>query len=168
MNGVSPEELREKIAAYHNETIATMQSKDSDIKALTEKVADLEQKLAAKECKGCDNPTCSCNSKQKEASLEKTAVDGTVDKIIQAGFLKEAQREQALQAIADDPAGSLLDFLDKLASQRIQNARAQADMMPKLGHAVETGQETASALDVRDSDRSFEQTFDNLAAAPPA
>ena len=166
MNGVTNPELRDKIAAYIGETDDIMKSQAARIEELTQKCASLE-KLA--KCGGCDEDDCpDCNSGyEKKASLEKTAVDETVNKIIQAGFLKEAHRQQALQAIADDPAGALLDFIDKLAAQRIALAHNGAQM-PKLGHAVSTGQESVSAQEVRDSDRSFEQTFDNLAVMSQA
>ena len=163
-----PPELREKIAEYIGATDQVIEDQKVQINELTEKVAGLE-KSAADPCKGCggkveDGKCSKCGDMYKTASLEQGVVDATLDKIVQAGFLKEGNRQQALQAISEDPAGALLDFIDKLATNRIETVNAGQAEMPKLGHAVPTGQESASAPEVRESDQAFETVFDNLGA----
>jgi len=149
------------IATYVSDTQSIIKDQSAEIHGLQEKLASVEGKCACgKDYDKCS--MCSEDGQDKQASLEDGAIESTVDKVIQAGFLKEGSRQQALQAIQDDAANSLLTFLDKLADQRISSDSAGAEM-PKLGHAVPTGQASASAQ-ARESDRAFEQCFDNLSA----
>ena len=75
--------------------------------------------------------------------------------------MKQADREKAVQAIIAQPATALLSFVDKLASQRIS---ARDGGMPALGHAVTSTPEAGSAPMTRESDRVFEQRFNNFSA----
>jgi hypothetical protein len=149
------------IATYVADTQSIISDQSAEIRNLKEKLASVDGKCSCgKDYDQCS--TCADSGQDKQASLTNSAIEDTVDKVIQAGFLKEGSRQQALQAIQEDAANSLLTFLDKLADQRIDSGSAGAEM-PKLGHAVPTGQESASAQS-RESDRAFEQCFDNLPA----
>lgn len=153
--------ILEKIAAY----VIVSQEIIDDQQA---RIKDLQKIAACGTCGGKKKSDGSCTKcgddhkadSEKKASLNHEVVEVTVDKIVKAGFLKESNRQQALQAIQDDAAGSLLNFIDKLAEQRIESNSAST-MMPKLGHAVPTGQESTSSQS-READRAFEQCFDNL------
>ena len=152
------------IANYVADTQKIIKEQGAEIESLTKMASDLQQGSCAcgksyDECSQCDKAE-SNDRQDKQASLSDSAVESTIDKAIQAGFLKEGSRRQALQAIQDDAANSLLTFLDKLADQRIESNSA-GSAMSKLGHAVPTGQESTSAQ-LRESDRAFEQCFDNL------
>lgn len=98
---------------------------------------------------------------QKEAStdetvvLEKSAVEQTVDNCIAAGFIKEAERDQAIKVVTDDPA-ELLGFLDKLSAQTVESRKA----VPALGQAVGEQKVAAGTEPVRESDQIFEAAFD--------
>lgn len=118
---------------------------DDIITGLRDKVASLEADLNA--------------STEKEATLELSpALDGdavktTVSNIINAGFLKKADQDQAIAAINSDPA-TLLEFLDKLANKSIQNRQ-----VPKLGSSVVEKNASSSQ---RESDAAYEATFSRL------
>jgi len=118
---------------------------DDIITGLRDKVASLEADLST--------------GSQKEAALEPTpALDGdavktTVSNIINAGFLKKADQDQAIACITRDPA-SLLEFLDKLANKSIQNRQ-----VPKIGSSVV---EKTASRGHRESDASYEATFSRL------
>lgn len=126
--------------------------KEASLSAKDEQIQSLEQQL--QQVSG-DNP-----SAQKEASqegiLDSAQIDGTVGNMIQAGWLKEAEAEDAKEAIQSDPS-LVLKFIDKLASDKIEESA-----MPTLGHAEKT-QKVASS-DVRESDRMFEETFGRLSS----
>ena len=89
---------------------------------------------------------------------EREVVETTVDHLVDAKFLKQADREQAVTAILDDPATALLSFCDKLAVRRCES---EAAVMPKLGHAVDGILESDFAPS-RESDKAFEHRFNAL------
>jgi hypothetical protein len=139
-----PEELSQKMAMYIQET--------------TEIIADLRtENTQLKEAASTGG-----NDKQaSEEAPEEGRIVETVDHLIQAGFLKQSSRDQAIASVKADPANALLSFVDKLASQQI----ATPETMPKLGKAVaKEGQESGAApeKEKRASDSNFEATFDHL------
>lgn len=143
LSQINPD-LAQKVAAYIKET-------DALITDLKKERDALQQKAAALEKNASGNP------------LEAETITATVDRVIKAGFLKQADRDQAIAAITERPATALLSFIDKLATRRID---ASAATMPKLGRAVSAETETGSAqASVRESDRLFEQRFNNFRAS---
>jgi len=93
---------------------------------------------------------------QKEAyvapTLDRNAVVGMVDRCIEAGFIKEADRELSVDAALANP-GELVTFLDKLAAKTVENDRK----VKPLGRG--RAQKVASAGEQRESDRLFESKF---------
>jgi hypothetical protein len=134
-------ELAQKVAMYIKETDALIHELKSERDAFQQKAASLEKNASG-------------------SPIEMAKITAVVNQVIQAGFLKQADRDKAIQAISAQPANALLSFVEKLASQRI-SAGAQ---MPKLGRAVGTETESGSAPTVRESDRVFEQRFNNFRA----
>ena len=155
----------EKIAMFIGET-------DSLLQELRQERDFLRNKVAALQKTGrCDDhnhygdspcPECDGSVKQVEASYaagpEREVVETTVDHLVDAQFLKQADRDQAVIAILDDPATALLSFCDKLAVRQVES---EAAVMPKLGHAVDGILESDSALS-RESDKAFEHRFNAL------
>ena len=92
------------------------------------------------------------SQKQASSPFEAAQVSTTVGNIIEAGFLKEAERDLAITEIQRDPA-ALLRFLDKLASTTIKTRSVAS-----LGQGVEK-QATASGSTERESDKVFDRTF---------
>ena len=98
---------------------------------------------------------------QKTASdtgLDSSAVDQTIDNCIEAGFLKEAEKDQAVAAVNADPS-TLLGFLDKLASHTVESRKNPTP----LGKPAKARQKEA-AYDPqnppkRESDEIFERAF---------
>ena len=134
-------ELAQKVASYIKETDALITELKTERDSLRQKTAALEKNASG-------------------TPLDAAAVVTAVDHVIQAGFMKQADRDKAIKAITTQPALALLSFVDKLASQRIS---VRDTGMPKLGRAVETPVVPGSAP-VRESDRVFEQRFDNFRA----
>jgi len=138
-----PPELSQKMASYIKET-------DELITELRTENAQLKEAAA---------------SSQKQASegvVEDNRITEVVDHLVQAGFLKESSREQAITSVKENPATALLDFVDKLAAQRI----APPQSVPSLGKPVDrpTSAAPTATAEKRASDKSFEATFDNLNA----
>jgi hypothetical protein len=148
-------ELAQKMASYIQETDGLIQ----ELKA-----ENLQLKQAATGCKKCgENPcSCGCDKQASEGAVEGGRITEVVDHLIQAGFLKESSRDQAISSVTANPATALLDFCDKLASQRI----VTPNQLPRLGKAVDKPGQLPSAAseEKRASDKQFESTFDNLNA----
>jgi len=161
-------ETAEKIATFIGETDTLLQELRHERDTLINKVASLQKMGRCDDhnhdgdgpCPECDGSVKSV--KQVEASYaagpERSVVETTVDHLVDAKFLKQADREQAVIAILDDPATALLSFCDKLAARRCES---EAAVMPKLGHAVDGILESDSALS-RESDKAFEHRFNAL------
>ena len=162
-------ETAEKIATFIGETDALLQELRHERDFLRNKVATLQKTGRCDDhnydgdgpCPDCDKSV----EKQIEASQkiatfgpERSVVETTVDHLVDAKFLKHADRAQAVTAILDDPATALLSFCDKLAVRRCES---EAAVMPKLGHAVDGILESDSALS-RESDKAFEHRFNAL------
>ena len=126
--------LAEKMAKYVEETTELIGSLRTERDALMTKVATL----------------------QKTASTPNERVTDVVDNIVAAGFLKKADRDAAINAIATDPVESLLGFIDKLAKQRLEKGG-----MAKLGRGVGDQPSTIGTpqQQQRESDRVFEDRF---------
>jgi hypothetical protein len=149
-----PRELSQKMAMYIQETSEIIEDLRTE---------NTQLKEAAGTCSKCGKPNCSCgcDKKASEEALEEGRIVETVDHLIQAGFLKQSGRDQAIASVKADPANALLSFVDKLASQQITAPNA----LPKLGKAVaKEGQESGAApeKEKRASDSNFEATFDHL------
>jgi len=114
--------------------------------ALQQKVASLQE--TNEELNGL-------RGKQASApAVDTDAVAPTVDLLIQAGMLKKASRETAIDSIVGDPVPSLLNFLTKLASNKI----AAAGIRP-MGNTV-SDSTPASARDGKsEADKYYEQAF---------
>jgi len=126
-------ELAEKMAQYVKETTDLIGSLRTERDALTNKVAAL----------------------QKTASTPNEKISDVVDNIVAAGFLKKADRDAAITAIATDPVESLLGFIDKLAKQRLEKGG-----MAKLGHGIGDQQKSpVGEPQQRESDRKWEEQF---------
>jgi hypothetical protein len=144
MTTIEFKDFATKVAAYVKDTDEVIQQLRSE-KTELEKAASLSKTASAK------------------PAIDPVAVETTVEKIVRAGFLKQADREQAIRAITDDPATSLLGFIEKLAERRIESEAT--GRVPSLGHAVtKEGKESGSAPAVRESDKLFEQRFNSLQA----
>ena len=165
-NGEGKEvEAAQKIALFIGDTTELLYELGQERDFLREKVAILEKQGDCEQhsysgegpCPDCDEPV-----KQVEASYasgpEREVVETTVDHLVDAQFLKQADRDQAVTAILDDPATALLSFCDKLAVRRCES---EAAVMPKLGHAVDGILESDSAPS-RESDKAFEHRFNAL------
>ena len=162
-------ETAEKIATFIGETDALLQELRYERDFLRNKVATL-QKTGRCEKHDVDGPCALCgdieysdeDSGDKEGSAvrgpAREVVETTVDHLVDAKFLKQADRAQAVTAILDDPATALLSFCNKLAVRRVES---EAAVMPKLGHAVDEILESDSALE-RESDKAFEHRFNAL------
>jgi len=162
-------EIAEKIATFIGETDTLLDELRHERDFLRNKVATL-QKTGRCEEHDVDGPCALCgdsedsdeDSGEKVGSYasgpEREVVETTVDHLVDAKFLKQADREQAVTAILDDPATALLSFCDKLAVRRCES---EAAVMPKLGHAVDGILESDSALS-RESDKAFEHRFNAL------
>jgi hypothetical protein len=96
----------------------------------------------------------------KEASaspLVEDKVKETVENAISAGFLKQAEQEEAVSQILTNPS-VLLEFIDKLAANAAQSSKQVRSMGRPSGH-----EKVASAASGRrESDRVFEERFDRL------
>ena len=168
LTDVAPE-TAEKIAVFIGETDALLQELQYERDFLRNKVATLEKAGVCDDHNYAGEGTCpECDKsaeKQIEASQkiatfgpEREVVETTVDHLVDAKFLKQADRGQAVTAILDDPATALLSFCNKLAVRRVES---EAAVMPKLGHAVDGILESDSALS-RESDKAFEHRFNAL------
>lgn len=94
------------------------------------------------------------SQKQASAQLNSSAVVETIDNCIGAGFIKEAERQQAIDAVTADPA-TLLGFLDKLAAKTVETRKAVAP----LGKGVQKTATKPAGESVRESDALFESAF---------
>ena len=156
-------ETAEKIATFIGETDALLQELRYERDFLRNKVATLQKtgRCDDHDYDG-DGPCPECGPVVKEGSAvpgpAREVVETTVDHLVDAKFLKQADRAQAVTAILDDPATALLSFCDKLAARRVES---EAAVMPKLGHAVDEILESDSALE-RESDKAFEHRFNAL------
>lgn len=141
MSNQVPPELAQKMASYIQET-------DELIQELKAENSQLKQAAV-----GSDKQA-------SEGAVEGGRITEVVDHLIQAGFLKESSRDQAISSVTANPATALLDFCDKLASQRI----VVPNQLPSLGKAVDKpGQMSGTTSEEkRASDKQFENTFDNL------
>jgi hypothetical protein len=152
----------EKIAMFIGETDALLQELRYERDFLRNKVATLQKTGRCDDHNYDGDGTCPKCGPEKKASYaagpEREVVETTVDHLVDAKFLKHADREQAVTAILDDPATALLSFCDKLAVRRCES---EAAVMPKLGHAVDGILESDSALS-RESDKAFEHRFNAL------
>ena len=167
-------EMAEKIATFIGETDTLLNDLRYERDFLRNKVAALEKQGFCEEhnvkgpCFKCGDPVPSDESSDGDSDDGKTAsyapgpkrevVETTVDHLVDAKFLKQADREQAVTAILDDPATALLSFCNKLAVRRCES---EAAVMPKLGHAVDGTLESDFALE-RESDKAFEHRFNAL------
>ena len=155
-------ETAEKIATFIGETDSLLQELRHERDTLINKVASLEKAGRCDDHNHDGDGPCPECGPEKTASaapgLEREVVETTVDHLVDAKFLKQADREQAVTAILDDPATALLSFCDKLAVRRCES---EAAVMPKLGHAVDEILESDSALS-RESDKAFEHRFNAL------
>lgn len=110
------------------------------------------------------------NSQLKAENSQKTASEGVVEDgritevvehLVQAGFLKESSRDQAIASVTENPATALLDFVDKLAAQRI----TPPGRLPSLGKPIDRpgspSDVAPNSAEKRASDKAFEQTFDH-------
>lgn len=153
-----PPELAQKVATYIKDT-------DELIQEL--KAENAQLKIAASGCDKCGCNPCKCEGRNKEASegvMEGARITEVVDHLVQAGFLKESSREQAVVSITEKPATALLDFVDKLAAQRI----VPTSQVQTLGKPVEKPTKAdyrSPDKEKRASDTAFEATFDNLNAS---
>jgi len=138
-NQILTDDLKQKIAQYVKDTDDLITDLTSEKKALTNKVASQEEQL----------------SEQKQASerVAEGTIETTVDRLIAAGFLTKNAREQHIESMKADTAGSLLNFCDKLAGQRLGGS------VPSLGNVVVEDKSQGSAHNLRESDRSFEASF---------
>lgn len=139
-----PEDLNDKVAEFVSDARALIGELTQERDQALQKVAELE----------------STKGQQKQAAVngpDRDVVESTVDATVQAGFLKQADREQAIQAISDDPANAPLVFLGKLAARRIEQAEST---VPTLGKSFkkEAGH-TPTGEPVRESDKFFEDRF---------
>ena len=155
-------ETAEKIAAFIGETDSLLQELRHERDTLINKVASLQKMGRCDDHNYYGEGSCPECGPEKKASYaagpEREVVETTVDHLVDAKFLKQADREQAVIAILDDPATALLSFCDKLAARRCES---EAAVMPKLGHAVDGILESDSALS-RESDKAFEHRFNAL------
>jgi hypothetical protein len=104
---------------------------------------------------------------RKTASHEKTAsaspidqdsLENMVDNVIEAGILKEADRQQAIDAVNADP-NSLVNFVDRLATRTTSEKTASAVRPLGRPQATDNGtQKTAS----RESDAHFDDLCSRL------
>ena len=153
--------VAEKMAMFIGETDILLQELRGERDILRDKVASLE-KQGRCEKHNYDGEVCPKCGPEKVGSYamgpDREVVETTVDHLVDAKFLKQADREQAVTAILDDPATALLSFCNKLAVRRCESEEA---VMPKLGHAVDGILESDSASS-RESDKAFEHRFNAL------
>jgi hypothetical protein len=108
---------------------------------------------------------------RKQASTQKTAsaespildtdgVENMVDNLVEAKLLKEASRQQAIDAIKADP-NALVDYMDKLATSSMEKQAAR-EVRP-LGRKHNTDVQKTASSD-RDSDTHFEELTRRLRA----
>jgi hypothetical protein len=96
---------------------------------------------------------------QKQASaLDSETVRDTVDNMIRANFIKQAEREDAITALTNQP-GKALEVLNKLASKSVEEKP-----LPSLGKAAATQPSAVSYGAPRKSDEFFEQKFRGIAS----
>jgi hypothetical protein len=152
----------EKIATFIGDTDSLLQELRHERDTLINKVASLQKAGRCDDHNHDGDGPCPKCVPEKTASAapgpEREVVETTVDHLVDAKFLKQADREQAVIAILDDPATALLSFCDKLAARRCES---EAAVMPKLGHAVDGILESDSASS-RESDKAFEHRFNAL------
>ena len=170
-NGEGKEvEAAQKIATFIGDTTELIYELGQERDFLRNKVAALQKTAVCEDhghyeegpCPQCDGAAKKeVEASQKIATFgpEREVVETTVDHLVDAQFLKQADRDQAVIAILDDPATALLSFCDKLAARRVES---EAAVMPKLGHAVDGVLESDFALESRESDKAFEQRFNAL------
>jgi len=97
-------------------------------------------------------------SKVASASrLVEDKVKATVENAISAGFLKQAEQEEAVSQIMTNPS-VLLEFIDKLAA----NASQSRKEVRSMGRPSGTEKTASAASGIRESDRVFEAAFDRL------
>ena len=105
---------------------------------------------------------------RKQASLDKTAssslidqdsLENMVDNVIEAGILKEADRQQAIDAVNADP-NSLVNFVDRLANRT--TSEKQASAVRPLGRPQATGTTASSPAAERESDAHFNDLCSRL------
>jgi hypothetical protein len=113
-----------------------------------------EQKTAIEELEA---ENASLKEAQKSAAeapkVDKARAVTMLDKIVEAGFIKENQKEASLQAIEADPS-CLVNFLDKLAEKTIESSK-----VPSIGKSVRKEKVARGTAPVRESDRHFEASF---------
>jgi len=157
----------QKVAAFIGDVSELLQELGQERDFLRNKVAALQKTAICEDHGHYENipcPKCDGSAKKEVEASQKIAtfgperevVETTVDHLVDAQFLKQADRDQAVIAILDDPVTALLSFCDKLAARRVES---EAAVMPKLGHAVDEVLESDSARESRESDKAFEQRF---------
>jgi ABC-type transporter MlaC component len=100
-------------------------------------------------------------SQEKVASgspaLDTDGVENMVDHVIEAGLLKEAQRQEAIDAMSADP-NSLVTFVDQLATKSLEKTATAA---PSLGRPYKQ-EKQSSAASVRESDQAYDKLCRSL------
>lgn len=123
------------------------------VKGLSDKVAALQEE---------NTGLRTLSQKQASETFAGDQLTQTVDLMIQAGFLKEAERSDAVQKIASDP-DTALKLLGEL-SRRTITFHKTAGTRPVLGRGVAAASSTTnSGEQVRESDTVFDQRFGALA-----
>jgi hypothetical protein len=117
-------EFQNKVAQYVIESDECIEAQKAEINSLRARVGS--QKTAS----------------GRSVSVNTDAVRTAVDSMVDAGFIKQAEHEQAVSAIVADPS-ALIGFVSKLASNTIEYNRTS---VPRLGKASTT-QKTASAAE---------------------
>jgi hypothetical protein len=100
---------------------------------------------------------------QKVASgspLDTDSVDNMVDHLIEAKLLKEASRQDAIDAVIADP-NNLVTFVDRMATQSLEKTAA-AKVRPLGRPATSDRRIQKEASAVRESDQVFENLTRSL------
>ena len=130
-------ELNQKVAQYVKEA-------DECIDAQKAEIADLKTQLESQK-----------TATEGSVSVDADAVTAAVNNMVDAGFIKQAEQEQAVSAITADPT-SLVGFVSKLASNTIEHNRVS---VPSLGKASDTQKLASGDLE---SDTAWNTMVQNL------
>jgi hypothetical protein len=134
-------EITQKIATFIKEA-------DECIEAQQKEIESLKAERGAQK-------TASESEQAPESTIDKEAVDAAVSNMVDAGFLKEAEAEQAHTAITADPS-VLVGFITKLAANTIEHNR---NSVPSLGKPSEIQKAASSDAE---SDVVWESLVQNL------
>lgn len=121
------------------EVVELIEAANDLVKDLTEKQAELEKDLEAKNEKQAADET--------QPVLDTEKLETTVSGLIEAGIAKEAEREEILKQATADP-NVVLSFLDKIAA----HMQTRAIPMGKVAGEEKPGNQ-------RESDTFFESKF---------